>query len=88
MNTLSTLANIDVDVLLVHGTDDDIVNYTSNFKFVEDRLVKDNVKFLTVENKRHRPNISDEATKYDILVNDDIKNLKAKNASKEELNLF
>ena len=85
MNTLSTLANIDVDVLLVHGTDDDIVNYTSNFKFVEDRLVKDNVKFLTVENKRHRPNISDEATKYDILVNDDIKNLKAKNASKEEL---
>ena len=67
------------------GTNDDIVNHTTNFQFVIDRLTKDNVTFLTVPNKMHRPNISDDATKYEKSVNDEIKNLKLKKATKEEL---
>lgn len=85
LNTLSTLENINYDVLMVHGTKDHIVNYESNFKFVIDCLNKENVEFLTVENKRHRPNISDEATKLDEKVGNDIANLKKNKATKEEL---
>lgn len=88
MNTLATLSNIDKDVLLVHGTKDHIVNYQTNFKFVEDNLKKDNIEFYTVENKRHRPNISDIATSYDELVEKEIKDLKLKKSTKEELKKY
>ena len=85
LNTLSTLANTDKDVLLVHGTKDHICNYETNFKFVEDNLKKENIEFLTVLNKRHRPNISDEATVYDELIGKETQNLKKNKATKEEL---
>lgn len=85
MNTLATLTNTNIDTLLVQGTKDNIVNYESNFKFVEDRLTKDNVEYLTVPNKRHRPNISDNATNYDEIVNNEIRNLKIRKATKEEI---
>lgn len=85
LNTLSTLTNVDFDVLLVHGTNDNIVNYESNFKFVEERINIDRIQFLTVPNKRHRPNISDDATKYDELVNSEIKKLKKDKVTKEQL---
>lgn len=85
MNTLASLNNTDYDVLLVHGTKDNICNYESNFKFVQERINKENIHFITVENKRHRPNISDIATAYDEVVGNDIANLKKQKATKEEL---
>ena len=85
MNTLATLSNTNYDTLLVHGTKDHIVGYESNFKFVMDRLNRENVEFITVENKRHRPNISDTATAYDELIGKEINELKKRKASKEEL---
>ena len=75
MNTLASLSNVDIDIMLIHGTKDHIINYKENFKFVEDNLKKDNVTFVTVENKRHRPNISDEATAYDELIGKETKEL-------------
>ena len=85
MNTLATLSNTTIDTLLVHGTKDHIVKYETNFKFVEENINKDNIEFITVDNKRHRPNISDTATAYDELVGKEINELKKKKASKEEL---
>lgn len=85
MNTLATLSATNIDVLLVHGTKDHIVNYESNFKFVEDNLKKDNIEYLTVNNKRHRPNISDDATSYDELIEKEINQLKKDKVSKEQL---
>ena len=82
MNTLASLANVDIDIMLIHGTKDHIINYESNFKFVEDNLKKDNVTYLTVENKRHRPNISDEATAYDELIGKELREFK-KGSNKE-----
>lgn len=88
MNTLASLGNTNYDVLLIHGTKDHICNYESNFKFVQDQLNKENVYFLTVENKRHRPNISDEATAYDEVIGKNINNLKKQKASKEEIKAY
>ena len=85
MNTLASLSNTNIDTLLVHGTNDNIVNYESNFKFVEDLLNVSHVKFLTVNNKMHRPNISDDATKYEVEVNTKIAELKKAKVSKGEL---
>lgn len=88
MNTLASLSNVDVDVLLIHGTKDHVVNYESNFKFVMENLEKDNVHYLTVDNKRHRPNISDDATAYDETVSKSIEELNKNKASKEELKAY
>lgn len=85
MNTLASLSNTKIDTLLIHGTKDNIVNYESNFKFVEDLILVKHVKFLTVENKMHRPNISDDATKYEVEVNTKIAELKKDKVSKEKL---
>lgn len=88
MNTLATLSNTKIDTLLVHGTKDNIVNYESNFKFVENLLDSKHVKFLTVNNKMHRPNISDEATEYEVYVNTTIAKFKKEKATKEVLKDF
>ena len=85
INALSTLTNTNIDTLLVHGTKDHIVNYEENFLFVKDNFNRENVEFLTLENKRHRPNISDEATAYDELVGKETFELKKRKATKEEL---
>ena len=85
MNTLSTLINTNVDTLLIHGDKDNIANYETNFKFVENNLNKSNIEFYTVKNKMHRPNISDDATRYDTLVNKEINDLKRNKSSKEKL---
>lgn len=88
MNTLASLSNVDIDTMLVHGTKDHIISYENNFKFVEDNLKKDNVTFVTAENKRHRPNISDDATAYDELIRNDVDNLKARKAEREEFKKY
>ena len=88
MNTLASLENVDIDTLLIHGTKDHVISYDSNFKFVEDNFKKDNVTFLTVENKRHRPNISDEATAYDEQMGKDSLNLQKRKATDEEMKTY
>lgn len=88
MNTLASLSNVNIDTMLIHGTKDHIINYENNFKFVENNLEKDNVTFVSVENKRHRPNISDEATEYDELISKETKNLHERKATKEEFKHF
>ena len=52
---------------------------------MKNNLKKDNVTYVTVENKRHRPNISDEATAYDELIEKDINELRSKKASHEDI---
>lgn len=88
MNTLASLSNVDIDIMLIHGTKDHIINYEENFKFVEDNLKKDNVTYVTVENKRHRPNISDGATAYDELIGKETKELHARKAEREEIKKY
>ena len=59
-----SLANSDVKALVLHSTDDPIVNCEVHFGALQKALAeKDNVRFLTYSDRGHNPNFSAEAVK-------------------------
>ncbi|MBR5502293.1 MAG: alpha/beta fold hydrolase [Oscillospiraceae bacterium] len=59
-----SLANSSVKALVLHSTDDPIVNYETHFAALQKALAdKENVRFLTYSDRGHNPNFSAEAVK-------------------------
>lgn len=94
ISSLDALKNTEVPVLLISGTKDNIVPHKDNFLLYKKELSqKNNIEFLEVENRYHRPNISLSASEYDQEVNKKIneynlKYEKEKAPEEETRNLF
>jgi len=88
LNTINSLLHSDVPHLIISGALDRTVDYHKNFLKIKEALKdKDTCKFLKVENRYHRPNLTLRANDYDKKVNDDMLIIKTK-ASDEEKRAF
>lgn len=73
LNSIDSIKSSNVPVLLVAGEKDNIVKVENSFNLYEAELNnKQNVEFLRVEKRYHRPNITIRASEYDQKVNAEI----------------
>ncbi len=57
------LKNTSNKLLFIHSKDDQIVNYNMTIKTIE-KLQNPNISIISVNNRRHNPNYSDDASNY------------------------
>ena len=78
ISSLDSFKNSNIKHLLISGDKDNIVDISKNHCVFEEKL-KDNpnYKFVLVEDRYHRPNISKEAAKYDQETNFELNKLKS-----------
>lgn len=66
VNTIDSFKNSDVPHMIVAGDCDPMVDYFSNFNLFKEMLENnENYKFVSVEGRFHRPNLSLDAAQYD-----------------------
>ena len=74
-----SLKETEIPVLLISGDSDDIVPPEKNFRLYRRELSScENIRFLEVEGRYHRPNLTREAADYDRKVNERISEMKTK----------
>lgn len=83
LSSLDAFKNTDIRHLLISGNRDNIVDVSKNhFYFEEELKENENFKFLLVEDRYHRPNITKEAAKYDQETNMELNKLKSEYRNK------
>lgn len=83
LSSLEAFKNTKIKHLLISGDKDNIVDVSKNHFFFEEELKeKDNFKFVMVEDRYHRPNITKVAAKYDQETNVELNNLKTEHKNK------
>ncbi len=66
INTIDSFKNSDVPHMIIAGDCDPMVDYFSNFNMFKEMFENnENYKFLSVEGRFHRPNLSLDAAQYD-----------------------
>ena len=66
INTIDSLKDSDIPTFIIAGDQDPMVDYYSNFCIFKELYEnKENFKFLSVEGRYHRPNLSLKAAQYD-----------------------
>lgn len=66
INTIDSLKQSSVPTLILSGDQDPMVDYYSNFCIFKEMFEdKENFKFISVEGRYHRPNLSLKAAQYD-----------------------
>lgn len=74
---LRALKSTKSNVLVVHSSDDKVVNYKKNFIELKENVNSYNVIFKTVANKGHNPTYTEDASKYLQAVFKDAKKVKS-----------
>ncbi len=84
LSSTNSLRKSEVPTLLIHGDHDKLVDYEHNFlKYQKMLSDKKNIRFLTVANRFHRPNITIEAALYAEKVDADYAKLKSQYKGEE-----
>lgn len=88
INTVDSFEQSEIPHLIIAGDQDPIVDYYSNFEMLKERFEeKSGYRFLSVENRFHRPNLSLEAAEYDQNTNVELQNIQGKKISQESKDL-
>lgn len=88
INTVDSFEQSEIPHLIIAGDQDPIVDYYSNFEMLKERFEeKSGYRFLSVENRFHRPNLSLEAAEYDQNTNIELQNIQGKKISQESKDL-
>ena len=81
LKTIESYKKATMPILVIHGTLDPDVPFMT-FEKYQNEVNNDNIHFLAVENKMHRPNISDKAVLYIIKNNHELDGLHIKYGKK------
>ena len=83
LSSLEAFKNTNIHHLLISGDKDNIVDDSKNQLYFEEELKgKDNFKFVMVEDRYHRPNITKVAARYDQETNIELNKLKSEYKNK------
>lgn len=88
IDTMDSFDKSEVPHLIIAGDQDPIVDYYNNFERMKDLFSeKPGYRFLSVENRFHRPNLSLEAANYDQETNVELQNIQGQKMPKESKEL-
>lgn len=83
LSSLEAFKNTNIKHLIISGDKDNIVDVNKNhLRFEEELKENTNFKFVLVEDRFHRPNITKEAAKYDQDTNIELNKLKSEHKNK------
>lgn len=89
IKSVDTLMKSTIPILLVHGRDDEVVFYDDSMQLYYDKLInKENITFVSIDEKRHRPNISAAAVKYASEVDQKVAELSMHKRNKDQLKAY
>ena len=80
LNAVNSIVESGVNALIIHSTDDKVVSFKHNFKYMQDKIDSDRVQFLAISGKNHNPTYTVDAVK---ILTDYSANLQRKLKKKE-----